>query len=87
MATPTPGEAMSVNEAADKSWWGFRHYNPRTATDPRLSYIRGYTRAYRDCLADTAGLSGLQPLLERLVALLEEGAVEREAVRMAMDEQ
>ena len=73
-------------EAADKSWWTFRHYNPRTSEDPRLSYIRAYQRGYRDALADTAIFAGLQGDVQRLVALLEDGRVEREALLLVAEE-
>lgn len=83
----SPGEAVpNVAEVAERSWWQFRHYNPRSAEDPRMSYVTAYRRGYRDCLADTAEFVNLQRSVERLVELLEESSIEREAVRMTADE-
>lgn len=80
------GVPTTVAEAADKSWWTFKHYNPGSARDPRVTYITAYQRGYRDALADTAQFSGLQGSVERLADLLAEGALEREAVRMVAEE-
>jgi hypothetical protein len=76
----------NVAEVADKSWWGFRHFNPRTSEDPRLSYITAYQRGYRDALADTTIFAGLQADVQRLVELLECGRVEREALEMMAED-
>jgi hypothetical protein len=86
MPNSVPGGAVpNVTETADKSWWSFRHFNPRTAEDPRLSYITGYQRGYRDALNDTAQFASLQVSVERLANLLEDGRIEREAVQMAVE--
>jgi hypothetical protein len=85
MAYPKSGEAVptTVGEAADKSWWAFKRYNPGSAREPRMAYVIAYQRGYKDALADTAQFAGLQASVDRLSDLLEEGQLEREAVRMA----
>jgi hypothetical protein len=75
-----------VSDAARRTWWSFRHYNPRSAEDPYLAWQAAYRRAYRDCLADTAEFAGLKTSVDRLADLLEDGRVERDAVLSAAEE-
>jgi hypothetical protein len=84
MSNSTPSEAVpNVSAAADRYWWAWRHYNPRQSADPHAAAVAAYKRGYRDCLADTLTFSNLQTSVERLVELLEEWSIEREAVMMA----
>ena len=72
----------SVASAADKAWFKFRYYHPRTAEDPRLSFVFAYRRACTDMLADQFGFAGWDQLTHRLLEVLEELVVERQAVLM-----
>jgi hypothetical protein len=87
MPARSSGEAVpSVAEAADNSWWTFKYYNPGSASDPRLAYIAGYRRAYKDALADSAEFAGLPDQIRRLTELLEEQRIEREALLVVAEE-
>lgn len=72
----------TVDSAADKAWWIFKHYHPKTAEDPRLSFVFAYRRACTDMLADQFGFAGWDLLTRRLLEVLEELVVERQAVLM-----
>ena len=84
MATTKAGGAVpNAAEAAERSWWTYRHYNPKSAVDPHTSYVIGYRRAVADMLADLFQFGGWDELTRRLLEVFEELAITREAVRMA----
>jgi hypothetical protein len=72
----------AVATAADKAWWTFKYYHPKTAEDPRLSFVFAYRRACTDMMADQFGFAGWDLLTRRLLEVLEELVVERQAVAM-----
>jgi hypothetical protein len=74
--------SKTVASAADRAWYKFRYYHPRTAEDPHLSFVFAYRRACTDMLADQFGFSGWDLLTRRLLEVLEELVVERQAVQM-----
>lgn len=88
MPKATPGEAVptTAGEAARKSWYVFKHFNPGSATDPRLSYITGYRRGVADMLADLFVFGGWDTTTRRLTEVLEELLRQREAVHMVTDD-
>jgi hypothetical protein len=77
--------AKTVSSAADRAWYKFKYYHPRTAEDPHLSFVFAYRRACTDMLADSFGFAGWDVLTRRLLEVLEELVVEREAV-LTVDE-
>jgi leucyl aminopeptidase (aminopeptidase T) len=86
VSKPDTSVALSAGEAANKSWFVFKHYNPGSATDPRLAYVTGYRRAVADMLMDQIQLGGWDSLTRRLLDVLEYLAGEREAVRMVTED-
>jgi hypothetical protein len=81
------GEAVpNVAEAATKSWYVFKHFNPGSATDPRLSYVSGYRRCAADMLADLFEFGGWDVLTRRMLEVLEDLGIQREAVRMVTED-
>lgn len=76
----------SVAAAAHKSWYQFKHFNPASAQDPRLSYLSGYQRCASDMLADLFQFGGWDSLTRRLLEVFEQLVIEREAIRMVTDE-
>ena len=87
MPKTKPGEAVpNAAEAGRKSWYVFRHFNPGSATDPRLSYITGYRRGVADTMSDLFQFGGWDTATYRLIEVLEELSRQREAVRMVTDE-
>jgi hypothetical protein len=88
MSTLKPGVAVSSpSEAATRSWYAFRHYNPGSAQDPRLCYLSGYSRAVRDMLADQFEFGGWDTLTRRMLEVMEELLVERQAMRLVAEEE
>jgi hypothetical protein len=86
MARRKPGEAVpprSVADAADKSWWMFKHFNPGSAAEPRIAYVMGYRRAVADMVVDSFEFGGWDILTRRLLEVFEDLAIEREAVRIS----
>lgn len=82
-----PGEAVpSVADAAERSWWGFRHYNAKSATDPHIAYVMGYRRAAADMLVDLFQFGQWDSITRRMLEVFEELATEREAVDMVTRE-
>jgi len=81
------GEAVpSVSGAAQRAWYVFKHYHAASARDPRISYLSGYQRCAADMLVDMFELGGWDTLTRRLLEVLEQLAVEREAVRLTTAE-
>jgi len=76
----------SPNEAANTSWWTFKHFNSASAQDPRLCYLSGYHRAVKDMLADQFDFGGYAPLTRRMLEVMEALLIERDALRMVADE-
>ena len=72
----------TVASAADKAWWKFKYYHPKTAEDAHLSFVFAYRRAVTDMLADQFGFAGWDLLTHRLLEVLEELVIERQAVLM-----
>ena len=82
-----PGEAVpSVAEAAERTWWAFKHFNAGSATDPHICFVMGYRRAAADMLADQFRFGGWDQLTRRMLEVFEELAIEREAVRIMVDD-
>lgn len=75
----------SPSEAAQTSWWTFRHFNSASAEDPRLCYLSGYQRAVKDMLADQFDFGGYAPLTRRMLEVMESLLVERDALRMVAE--
>jgi hypothetical protein len=75
-----------MSTSARQSWHAWRRYNPASASDPQASYEGGYLRGYRDALADTVEFQGLHQSVDRLANVLTDLLIEREAVRLALDE-
>ena len=67
----TAAAGRDVPEAAERSWWIFRHDEPKLAKDPRMSHVEGYRGGYRDAIADTVEFSSLKVSIDRLSVLLE----------------
>lgn len=88
MPKRAPGETVSrsVAEAANGSWFAFKHFNAGSSQEPRLSYLAGYRRGVADAMADQFGFAGWDLLTHRLVELLDELVLEREAVRMVTED-
>jgi len=87
MTTRKPGEAVpSVGEAAGKSWYVFKYFNPGSATDPHISYVAGYRRAVADCLADLFEFGGWDQITRRMLEVFDDLAVQRDAVRQVADD-
>lgn len=87
MPRTSPGEAVpSVSDAAQNSWYAFKHFNAGSSQDPRLSYLAGYQRAIADMLVDQFQFRGLDLTLERVLDVFQYLAQEREAVRMVTSE-
>jgi hypothetical protein len=84
--TTSGGAVPNVAEAANKSWYVFKHYNAGSATDPRLAYVTGYRRAVGDMLVDQFRFGGWDELTRRMLDVFEYLANEREAVRMVGEE-
>jgi hypothetical protein len=80
--TTSGGAVPNVAEAAKKSWYVFKHFNPGSASDPRLSYITGYQRAVADMLVDEFRFGGWDELTRRMLDVFEYLADQREAVRI-----
>jgi hypothetical protein len=79
------GEAVpSVAEAAERSWWAFRHFNEGSATDPHISFVMGYRRAAADMLVDLFQFGQWDLITRRMLEVFEELAIEREAVRIVV---
>jgi hypothetical protein len=77
-----PGGAAPKNSpasAAEQAWWKYRHYHPASAEDPHLAFVFAYRRAVTDMLADQFAFAGWDVLTRRLLEVLEELVVEREA--------
>jgi hypothetical protein len=72
--------SKTVASAADRAWFKFKYYHPATSQDPHLSFVFAYRRACTDMLADQFGFAGWDALTHRLLEVLEELVVEREAV-------
>jgi hypothetical protein len=72
----------TVNSAAESAWFKFKYYHPKTAEDARLSFVFAYRRACTDMLADQFGFAGWDLLTRRLLEVLEELVIERQAVMM-----
>jgi hypothetical protein len=70
-----------VGTAADKSWYTFKYYHPRTAEDPHVAFVQGYRRAVADMLVDQFRFGGWDTLTRRMLEVFEELTVERDAVR------
>jgi hypothetical protein len=89
MAKPSSGEAVprTVAEAANSSWYSFKHYHPASAEDPHTAHIVGYRRGYTSCIEQSAYWSGLVEQVQRLNELLEELVITQEAVRSAAEEE
>jgi hypothetical protein len=87
MPETTPGEAAPSAKgarkpfSAERSWYIFKYLHPVSAEDPKASYIAGAERAYKDAILDQADMNQLRPTLQRLLDLLETGAIERDVVR------
>lgn len=83
MAKPVTGVAVpNVAEAANKSWYRFKHFNAGSSTDPRICYVSGYHRAVADLMVDQFQFGGWDTLTRRLLEVFEYLADEREAVRI-----
>jgi hypothetical protein len=82
MANPDRGTAApSKHRSPEQAWYVFKYLNPVSAADPKASFIAGFSRAYRDSISDQVDFAGLVPLLQRILNLLEDLAVERDVVR------
>lgn len=80
------GVSKTVAEAANSSWYAFKHFNAGSSQEPHLSYLAGYRRGVADSMADQFGFAGWDLLTHRLVELLDELVLEREAVRIVTGE-
>ena len=86
MPQTKPGEAVpSVDEAANSSWYAFKHFSAGSAQDPHLSYVAGYRRAAADMLADLFQFGQYGPLTQRMLEVFEDLANQREGIRVYTD--
>jgi hypothetical protein len=78
----------SSKRGPQRAWYIFKYLNPASAEDPQASFIAGFSRAYRESVADQTEFGTLQPLLERLLRVLEDLRVERDVVNsLAIDDE
>lgn len=79
---------MRVVQDADREFYRWRHYHPNVAEDPRAAFAAGVVYGQQQMLDASTQWAQLPPLLgsllEELVRLREERAIEREVAESDM---